>query len=119
MHALEGRGLEREQIYVGRFRSAPLYDMLPMRWRPDTSSGETSLLPFEPDAADLASEARPLAADYWRQVAESPPFSRRFRKLAGEQARRCGGVGKSVPEWRRTSACAPQPVRAELVEAFP
>jgi hypothetical protein len=23
------------------------------------------------------------------------------------------------PDWRRTSACAPQPVRAELVEAFP
>jgi hypothetical protein len=85
-----GLWVDREQLFAGRFRLAPLYDMLPMRWRPDVSSGELGLLPFEPDAADLASGARSLAAEYWRRVAASPPISRGFRKLAGEQARRGG-----------------------------
>jgi hypothetical protein len=85
-----GLWVEREQIFAGRFRLAPLYDMLPMRWRPDGSSGELGLLPFEPDASDLQSSARSLAIEYWSRVAESPPISRGFRKLAGEQARLCG-----------------------------
>jgi serine/threonine protein kinase HipA of HipAB toxin-antitoxin module len=84
-----GLWVEREQLFAGRFRVAPLYDMLPMRWRPDASSGEMSLLPFEPDTADLASAARPLAAGYWDRVAQSPSIGRGFRKLAGDQARRC------------------------------
>lgn len=82
--------VEPEHLFAGRFRLAPLYDMLPMRWRPDASSGEMSLLPFEPDAADLDSAARPLAADFWNRVAQSTAIGRRFRMLAGEQARRCG-----------------------------
>ena len=80
--------VDREDLLRGRFRLAPLYDMLPMRWRPDASTGEMGLLPFEPDAGDLASAARALAAEYWGRIEASPPISRGFRKLAGEQARR-------------------------------
>ncbi len=80
--------VDREQIMGGRFRVAPVYDMLPMRWRPDVSTGEMGLLPFEPDAGDVASAARKLASIYWGQVEASAAISRGFRKLAGEQARR-------------------------------
>jgi hypothetical protein len=38
----------------GHFTMAPLYDMLPMRWRPDAVSGELRLVPFTPDGADLS-----------------------------------------------------------------
>ncbi len=81
--------VERDDLATGRGRLAPLYDMLPMRWRPDTSSGEMGLLPFEPDAADLDSPARALAALFWDRMAQSQDIGREFRRLAGEQARRC------------------------------
>ena len=48
----------------GRFSLAPVYDMLPMRWRPDVQSGELDWLPFTPDARDLASAARPVALQF-------------------------------------------------------
>lgn len=72
----------------GRFTLAPLYDMLPMRWRPDAVSGELGLLPFTPDAADLASAARPIAQAFWERMAAHDAPSRGFRALAGEMARR-------------------------------
>ncbi len=66
----------------GRFTLAPLYDMLPMRWRPDTTSGELGLLPFMPEAIDLQSPARPVAALFWDRAAQAPALSAPFRALA-------------------------------------
>ena len=40
--------VERADLARGRFRLAPVYDMLPMRWRPDTVAGLIDVLPFEP-----------------------------------------------------------------------
>lgn len=81
--AVDPDGLAR-----GHFTLAPLYDMLPMRWRPDAMSGELGLLPFTPDEADLASAARPIALEFWQRVATHDATSRGFRGLAGEMARR-------------------------------
>ena len=75
----------------GRFTLAPLYDMLPMRWRPDTASGELGLLPFTPEAVDLQSAARPLAGLYWQRATVEPALSRGFRALASTMAQRLGG----------------------------
>jgi hypothetical protein len=81
--AVDPDGLAR-----GHFTLAPLYDMLPMRWRPDAISGELGLTPFTPDEADLAGAARPIALEFWERVATHDATSRGFRALAGEMARR-------------------------------
>jgi hypothetical protein len=76
----------------GRFTLAPVYDMLPMRWRPDTASGELGLLPFTPEPVDLQSPARPVAAVFWRRAAALPALSDAFRALALTMAQRVGGT---------------------------
>ena len=72
----------------GRFTLAPVYDMLPMRWRPDKHSGELGLLPFSPEAIDLQSAARPLALLFWQRAAQAPALGAGFRALARAMAQR-------------------------------
>ena len=72
----------------GRFTLAPVYDMLPMRWRPDPQSGELGLWPFTPEPADLQSAARPVALLFWQRCAASPALSAEFRALAAVMAQR-------------------------------
>ena len=72
----------------GRFTLAPVYDMLPMRWRPDVASGELGMLPFTPEPADLASAARPIALLFWQRMAAHAEVSAEFRALATAMARR-------------------------------
>lgn len=80
--------VEPVDVARGRFTLAPLYDMLPMRWRPDATSGALDLEPFDSTSTDLESAARPVARAFWQRVAEHPPIGRRFRALAGQMARR-------------------------------
>ena len=72
----------------GRFTLAPVYDMLPMRWRPDSQSGDLGLLPFTPEAIDLQSAARPVALHFWQRAAQAPALSDGFRALARTMAQR-------------------------------
>ena len=72
----------------GRFSLAPVYDMLPMRWRPDGNTGDLGLQPFSPEPADLASTALPVARRFWQRVAKQDNVSRDFRQLAGEMLQR-------------------------------
>jgi hypothetical protein len=80
--------VEPGDVARGRFRMAPLYDMLPMRWRPDVVSGGLDLAPIEPDATALHSAARPLALTFWERVAGQTAISRAFRDLARTMAER-------------------------------
>ena len=73
---------------VGRFTLAPVYDMLPMRWRPDVHSGELGLLPFTPEPADLQSPARSVALLFWQRCVQSSAMSGEFRDLAGTMVQR-------------------------------
>ncbi len=79
------------ELARGRFTLAPVYDMLPMRWRPDVASGELGLLPFTPEPADLDGAARPLAQAFWQRVAETAEIGAAFRALAATMARRLQG----------------------------
>jgi HipA-like C-terminal domain len=72
----------------GRFTLAPLYDMLPMRWRPDPATGALDLRPFTPEPIDLQSAARPIAAAFWRRARAHAPLSKPFRALAAEMLNR-------------------------------
>ena len=77
-----------EAVARGRFTLAPVYDMLPMRWRPDVATGELGLTPFSPNDADLASPARPVAREFWARAEAHAPLSRAFRMLAATMASR-------------------------------
>jgi HipA-like C-terminal domain len=75
-------------VAAGRFTLAPVYDMLPMRWRPDTHADGFDLLPFEPMPLDLQSPARPVAGVFWRRAAEHPALDAPMRRLAATMAQR-------------------------------
>lgn len=72
-----------------RFTLAPVYDMLPMRWRPDPQlGGAPDYDPFEPDPVALASPARAVAALFWARLAEEVAVSSGLRQTAGAMAHR-------------------------------
>jgi hypothetical protein len=76
-------------IGAGRFALAPVYDMLPMRWRPDaTLGGNPDYTPFEADAASAASAAAGPARDFWSRLAAHAPASRALRGVARAMAAR-------------------------------
>ena len=82
--------VEADELARGRFTLAPVYDMLPMRWRPDPAAGSLDLTPFTPAQSELAGPARPVAVVFWRRVAEQGAISRGFRALARDMSARLG-----------------------------
>lgn len=74
--------VETADVAAGRGRLAPVYDMLPMRWRPDVYGGDFGLGAFEPDAMAMQSAARPLARVFWARCANGTILSAEFRRLA-------------------------------------
>jgi DNA-binding transcriptional ArsR family regulator len=75
-------------VAAGRFTLAPVYDMLPMRWRPDVQTGALDLLPFSPEPMDLQSPAQPVAQAFWARAADHPDLSVAFRQLAAQMFER-------------------------------
>ena len=82
--------VDRLDAAAGRFRLAPVYDMLPMRWRPDPTTGALDLWAFMPESVDLQSAAAPLARRFWADVASCSAMSEGFRVLAGTMLSRLG-----------------------------
>jgi hypothetical protein len=81
--------VQPQDLAKGRFSLAPVYDMLPMRWRPDALVGGASdYSPFEPDALSAASAAAVPAVDFWSRLASLDVVSRALREVASEMARR-------------------------------
>jgi hypothetical protein len=78
----------REDVARGRFSLAPVYDMLPMRWRPDAASGSLELWPFTPELDDVESDSARLALEFWGRVAGTDAISAEFRRLAAEMGQR-------------------------------
>lgn len=78
-----------EGLRRGRFELAPVYDMLPMRWRPDPLSGTISdYTPYEPDAGAAQSAASPIARSFWERMAQYEIVSPQLREVAQEMAQR-------------------------------
>lgn len=78
----------------GRFTLAPLYDMLPMRWRPDGFYGLQDYAPFEPPPGacwqrdDGGASPRGIAGEFWRRASKHAALSRALRRVAAEMAGR-------------------------------
>jgi len=71
--------------YDGRFRLAPVYDMLPMLFAPQHDEIVARVFePSDPTAETLTvyPRARALAERYWRRLAEDARVSDDFRKIA-------------------------------------
>ncbi len=71
----------------------PVYDMLPMKWRPGIHDGALDLTPLQPpvplDGFDVqALQARQWAIDFWQRAAGLLELSPPFRALAGINAER-------------------------------
>lgn len=72
----------------GRFTLAPVYDMLPMRWRPNASlGGAPDYGSFALDPLSLASASAGPALKFWQRLAEHSSVSRGLRATAGEMAK--------------------------------
>jgi hypothetical protein len=84
-----GLFVEPQHLASGRFALAPVYDMLPMRWRPDPATGgNPDYAPFEPDAASAASSAAIPARDFWKRLADHAGVSKALRRTATAMAAR-------------------------------
>ena len=67
----------------GLLRLAPVYDMLPMRWRPDAVlGGAPEYQAFEPEAWAVGSGASGPARDFWDALSRRSSVSPAMRKLA-------------------------------------
>ena len=76
-----------------QFELAPLYDMLPMRWRTDGFNGLQDYTPFEPPRRpaardDGATSARTVGLDFWRRASTHAALSPALRGVATEMAHR-------------------------------
>ena len=76
-----------------QFTLAPLYDMLPMRWRPDGFHGLQDYAPFEPQRGPAAAEAggtsaRSVALVFWQRAATHAALSSAFQRVAADMAQR-------------------------------
>jgi HipA-like C-terminal domain len=69
------------------FSLAPLYDMLPMRWRPDSYTGLGDYTPFELGSFGHGSAAD-LARQFWSRLAIHAPVSEPLRRVAHTMAGR-------------------------------
>ena len=70
----------------------PVYDMLPMLWRPGVHGGDLDARPVQAQAqpagyAALAAQARAWARAYWERAACLPAVSQKLRDASGENAR--------------------------------
>lgn len=82
--------VEPEQIVRGPLALAPVYDMLPMCWKPEPAlAGSDDYLPFSLDERALGGPARALAQDYWARIAACDALSGPLRKVARTMLDRC------------------------------
>lgn len=88
-----------EDLARGRFTLAPVYDMLPMRWRPDAAlGGAPDYAPFEPDQASVSSPAAGPARDFWVELEAHPHVGAPLKAVAAEMARRIAAAQPPKPQ---------------------
>ena len=83
--------VDQAGLSKGRFKLAPAYDMLPMRWRPDPmAGGAADYAPFELDMVSMGGPARPLALQFWIALTQRLEVSPELRQVAAVMAERLG-----------------------------
>jgi hypothetical protein len=77
---VEGNSLR--EMLDGQFTLAPVYDMLPMRWKPDAMLGMFPYEPFEADYSVASNTVRSAAKAFWQRVASHPLISMELQRVA-------------------------------------
>jgi hypothetical protein len=81
--------VELGDLARGRFSTAPVYDMLPMRWRPNpVNGGWDDYVPFEPDERSRKGPAAGPAAVFWERLEASKATSPGMQGIAGRMLER-------------------------------
>lgn len=83
-------GHSLREMVQGRFALAPVYDMLPMRWKPDPMWGLPDFAPFEVDLSRATLPVRQAARDFWQSLAGHADISAALRAVAEVMATRMG-----------------------------
>lgn len=104
--SLFAAGAKLSDIAKCRFRLAPVYDMLPMCWRPDPTTGSLDYSPFTSDDRLADTTVRLAAHEFWTVLAGHPSVRASMQVVVGEMAgrvriRRC----KSRHGCARKAAC--------------
>lgn len=77
---VEGESLK--EIAKGQFQLTPVYDMLPMRWKPDQINGAAPYEPFEVDFTLADETTRCAAKAFWLSVSIDDFISEDLREVA-------------------------------------
>lgn len=75
--------VERDTVAKGPLTLAPVYDMLPMIWKPNPMYAHSDYSPFEIDARLLSGSLVGAARQFWQRLSELPHVS---PSLHGRQA---------------------------------
>jgi hypothetical protein len=80
--SLYAQGSSLRQILRGQLSLAPVYDMLPMRWRPDHALGLVEYQPFDPDVTLARAAIRHAAGHFWALLSTDARVSQDLRYTA-------------------------------------
>lgn len=80
--------VDRDAVAKGLMSLAPVYDMLPMIWKPNPLHGEADYAPFQPDDRVLSSPMLRVAKQFWERLGRLPGVSPALQLVAVEMAGR-------------------------------
>ncbi len=80
------------EMMDGRFTLAPVYDMLPMRWKPDAMLGMYPYEPFEADYSMAGNKVRCAAQAFQKGLMDHPRISKELQVIACVMSGRMGCI---------------------------
>jgi hypothetical protein len=80
--------VQQADVAHGRFTLAPVYDMLPMRWKPDLMLGMPDYAPFDTDISRTDPSTRAMAQVFWQRLSVEPLVSQALQGVAKTMAGR-------------------------------
>jgi hypothetical protein len=82
------RARRSKKFNLGAFSLAPVYDMLPMRWKPDLMLGMPEYAPFDVYHGRPDPGMRAMAGESWPRVSVEPLVSAARQDVAKAMAER-------------------------------
>ena len=80
------QGETLQEMLAGALALAPVYDMLPMRWKPDPMLGNYAYEAFVPDRSMASAQVCAAARAFWQQLARHPSVSAPLQSVAAAMA---------------------------------
>ena len=97
---VQGRALQ--ELLEGKFSVAPVYDMLPMRWRPDPTLGMQEYAAFDADYSMAPLHIRQAAMVFWLKLSTNHMVSRDLKAVSAQMSARMGVDLQELPAQMET-----------------